>query len=111
MKVIKIVLILLFIFLGAIFCTFNRQEISLRYFGWNTGSFPLFILILVSLVGGMIVGFSVGWGERWKLRAKSREMGERVDTLQADLETLTPQRKTPEHSPAKPSEDEKPPLA
>lgn len=93
----KIVFIILFIILGATFCTLNRQEIFLRYFfGWNTGSFPLYLLVLTSIVAGMAVGISVGWGERRKLRAQSRDLGRRVKTLKEEIETLTPKEEIAE---------------
>lgn len=107
----KIVLIILFIIIAATFCTLNRQEISLSYFfGWNSGSFPLFLLILTSLVAGMAAGFSVGWGERRKLRAKARELRDRVKALQEDIEPQLPQEEKSEPS-AEPPEVPTPPLA
>ena len=51
---IKIILAVLFVILAATFSTLNREEISLRYFfGWATGPFPLFFLVLACLVIGM----------------------------------------------------------
>ena len=108
---VKIIFIILLIILGATFCTMNRQEIFLRYFfGWSTGSFPLYLLILTSLVAGIVVGFSVGWGERWKLRAKARELGKQIKTLKDDIETLTPKEDGPEPSEKVPDSGT-PPLA
>src|SRR3972149_5730334 len=99
---IKIVLLILLIILGATFSTLNRQEISLHYFwGWNTDPFPLYVFILASLVVGMIVGFSYGWKKRWELRSRARDLGERAKALKNDLQTLTTKEKLPEE--AKPS--------
>jgi uncharacterized integral membrane protein len=85
----KIIFIILFIILGATFCTLNRQEISLSYFfGWQTGFFPLYLLILISLIAGMAIGFSTGWGERRKLRATARDLGEQVQALREEMEPL-----------------------
>ena len=106
----KIIFIILFVILGATFCTLNRQEISLGYFfGWHTGSFPLFLLILASLVAGMVVGFSIGWGERWKLRAKARDLGEQVKALKEEIEPQPSKEENPELS-VKSPEAPKPPL-
>jgi uncharacterized integral membrane protein len=106
----KIIFIILFIILGATFCTLNRQEIALRYFfGWHTGSFPLFLLILISLVAGMVVGFSMGWGERRKLRAKGRDLRERVKALKEEIERQPSKEETPEPSTESP-ETPQPPL-
>ena len=92
---IRIFFIILFIIAVGTFCTLNRQEISLRYFfGWNTGSFPLYLLILISLVAGIVVGFAVGWGERWKLRAKARNLGDQAKTLKEEVETLVPKEES-----------------
>jgi uncharacterized integral membrane protein len=107
----KIILIIVLIILGATFCTLNREEISLRYFfGWNTSSFPLFLLILASLFAGMVLGFSVGWRERRKLRAQARDLRERVKALREEVETPTPMQKSSGLSPETPKVG-KPPLA
>jgi len=108
---IKIVFLILLIIGGATFATLNRQEISLHYFwGWNTGSFPLYIFILTSLVVGMIIGFSYGWKKRWELRSLARDLRKRAKTLKDDLQIITPKEEHPEE--AKPSpEVGKPPLA
>ncbi len=92
----KIILLFIVLMLGATFSTLNRQEISLRYFfGWQTGPFPLFLLVLVALALGVILGFMIGWGERWKLRSKTRDLGEQIKTLQEDVETRTPKERLP----------------
>ncbi|MBU1205776.1 MAG: LapA family protein, partial [Proteobacteria bacterium] len=110
LRVTKIIFIILFIILGAIFCTLNRQEISLGYFfGWRTGSFPFFLLILGSLIAGMLVGFSIGWGERRKLRAKARDLGEQVKALQEEVEPPPSKEENLESSTISP-EAPKPPL-
>jgi len=93
----KIILAALFIILAATFSSLNREEITLRYFfGWSTAPFPLFLLLLASLVAGMALGFSVDWGERWKLRAKARELGGRVKRLQDEIQSLSSKEKPPE---------------
>ncbi len=97
----------LFIILAATFSTLNREEVTLRYFfGWITPPFPLFLLLLASLVAGMVLGFSVDWGERWKLRAKARELGKRVKGLREEIESLTAQEK-PDEPPSTPPEASK----
>jgi uncharacterized integral membrane protein len=101
---VKIILAVLFLILVASFSTLNREEITLRYFfGWSTGPFPLFLLVLGCLVIGMALGFSVDWGERWKLRSKARGMRKQVKNLRQEIETLTAARTPPEPPPA-PSE-------
>ncbi len=95
----KIIFIILFIILGATFCTLNQQEISLSYFfGWQTRSFPLYLLIMISLIAGMIIGFSTGWRKRRKLRAMARDLGQQIRTLKADLEPQPPKGEPPEVS-------------
>jgi uncharacterized integral membrane protein len=95
----KIIFLVIVLILGATFSTLNRQEISLQYFfGWQTAPFPLFLLILGALALGVILGFTIGWGERWKFRSKARDLGEQIKTLQEDIETLTPKEGPPESS-------------
>ena len=87
----KIVVGIILVILGATFCALNRQEISLRYlFGWSTSPFPIFLLILGSLVGGMIVGVLVSWGGRRKLRAQVRDLEKQAKALREESATLTP---------------------
>jgi uncharacterized integral membrane protein len=109
--VIKIIFLILLIILGATFSTLNRQEISLHYFwGWNTGAFPLYVLILASLLVGIVAGFSFGWKKRWELRSRTRDLGERAKTLKNDLQTLAQKEEHPEEASPSP-EVGKPPLA
>lgn len=99
---IKIILAILFIVLVATFSTLNREEISLRYFfGWATGPFPLFLLVLACLVIGMALGFSVDWAASWKLKSKARGLRREIKHLQKEIETLTAART---HPPPAPSE-------
>ncbi|HYB21166.1 MAG TPA: LapA family protein [Thermodesulfobacteriota bacterium] len=100
---VKIFIAALFIILAATFSTLNREEVTLRYFfGWSTPPFPLFLLLLASLVVGMVLGFSVDWRERWKLRAKARALGVQVKVLRDEVESLTVKEETPEPPPAPP---------
>jgi uncharacterized integral membrane protein len=109
--VIKIIFLVLLIILGATFSTLNRQEISLHYFwGWNTGSFPLYVLILASLLAGMILGFAFGWKKRWELRSRTRDLGEKARALKNDLQTLDLKEEHSEETSPSP-EVGKPPLA
>jgi uncharacterized integral membrane protein len=88
---------IILVILGATFCALNRQEISLRYFfGWSTSLFPLFLLILGSIVAGMIVGFLVGWGGRRKLRAQVRDLEKQAEALRVESATLAPKEEGPE---------------
>ena len=109
---IRIIIFVLFIFAGAAFCTVNREEITLRYFfGWETGPFPLFLLILAALTAGMIVGFSVGWGERWKLRGKGRDLTAKIEALREEIESFSKEVKEIPAPAPKPPEAEKSPPA
>jgi uncharacterized integral membrane protein len=93
----KVIVGIIFVILGATFCALNRQEISLRYlFGLSSSPFPLFLLILGSLVGGMIVGVLVGWGRRRKLRAEVRDLEKQAKALREESATLAPKEEGPE---------------
>ena len=89
----KIIVGIILVILGATFCALNRQEISLRYFfGWNTRPFPLFLLILGSVMGGIIVGFLAGWGGRRKLGAEARDLEKQAEALREESATLKPKK-------------------
>ncbi len=107
---VKIIFIILLIILGATFCTLNQQEISLSYFfGWQTRPFPLYLLLLISLIAGLIIGFSTGWGRRRKLRATARDLGEQIEVLREIMEPQPSKGEPPEPSTKSP-EAPKPPL-
>ena len=107
----KIVLSILFVILVASFCTLNRQEISLRYFfGWNTALFPLFLLLLASLILGMVAGFLIGWIGRWNLRTEARHLRKQLKALEGEIENLTPKEEGSAPPPQTP-EVNKPPLS
>jgi uncharacterized integral membrane protein len=87
----KAIVGIILVILGATFCSLNRQEISLRYFfGWNSRPFPLFLLILGSVVGGMIVGSLIGWGGRRKLRAEVRDLEKQAEALKEENASRQP---------------------
>jgi uncharacterized integral membrane protein len=107
----KIIVGIILVILGATFCALNRQEIFLRYFlGWNTSPFPLFLFILGSLGGGMIVGFLVGWGGRRKLRAEMHDLEKQAQALREEIATLMPKEEGPE-IPSKGAEVNNPPFS
>jgi len=111
MNLAKIVLFILFVILVATFCTLNRQEISLRYFfGWNTAFFPLFLLLLASLILGMAVAFIIGWIGRWSLRTEARQLRKQRKALEGEIEDLTPKEEGAAPSPQTP-EVNKPPFS
>jgi len=100
---VRIILAVLLVILAATFSALNREEIVLRYFlGWATPSFPLFLLVLASLFLGMVLGFSVDWGERWKLRSRAGELRNRVKELRKEIESLTTEKTPPEPPPTPP---------
>ena len=107
----KIILLVISVVIVATFSTMNQQEISLRYFfGWETVPFPLFLLILASLILGSILGFLIGLGDRWKLRMQARDLGKKAKALREEIETLAKKPEPPE-SPLVPPEAEKTPSA
>jgi putative membrane protein len=107
----KIILIAISVVIVATFSTMNQQEISLRYFfGWETVPFPLFLLILASLILGLIFGFLIGLGERWKVRTQARDLGKKVKVLREEIETLAKKPESPE-PPLVPPEAEKTSIA
>jgi len=107
----KIILIVIFIVIVATFSTMNQQEISLRYFfGWETVPFPLFLLILASLILGLILGCLVSLGDQWKLWTEARDSGKRVNALREEIKTLSKKPEPPE-APLPPSSADKTPSA
>ncbi len=82
-------LLILIVFLGATFAVMNREEVTLRFFfNWQTGPIPFFLFIFIALGAGLVVGFLFGWGERRKIRKKGRELGAQIESLRGEVEAL-----------------------
>jgi uncharacterized integral membrane protein len=90
-------LILVFlIFIGATFATVNREEVRIRFFfDWETGPIPFFLFIFIALGAGWVVGSLFGWGERRKLRNKGRELSDRIESLKEEVEALRKETQPP----------------
>lgn len=87
-KVIKPVFVTLLFILGITFSMQNAQPLKLKYyFGLETPDIPLFLLVLVSvLVGVLLVGMSF-IVDQWSFRRTIREKERRIASLEKEIKT------------------------
>jgi uncharacterized integral membrane protein len=61
-KRIALVLIVLLVALGVVaFVLENRQKIALSFLGWSSIEMPVAVIVVLSLIGGLVIGPLLGW--------------------------------------------------
>jgi uncharacterized integral membrane protein len=67
----------------AIFALQNADQVTVRFLAWQIERAPLAAVILVAgAVGAILVGL-IGFVQRWKLRARIRQLEARLQNLEA----------------------------
>jgi lipopolysaccharide assembly protein A len=67
---------------AAIFAYQNTSPVVIEFLGWRKEG-PLFLVIMLSILVGVIFTALVGVVRRWKLRSKIRQLESRISQLQA----------------------------
>ena len=90
MNYVKLV-VLVFVFILAVsFAAENTQPITLTYykdyfFGWETPTFPMYLLMFIPFFVGIVVGSLVGFGSRVNLKNTARNLHKSNRELQEKL--------------------------
>jgi putative membrane protein len=94
-KVIKPIFITLLFIVGITFSMKNAEPLTLKYyFGLETPEIPLFLLVLVSvLVGVLLAGLSF-IVDQWSFRKSLREKERRIASLEKELKEYREQART-----------------
>jgi uncharacterized integral membrane protein len=85
-RLLKTVLLLLLFIAGITFAVENTQPFVLRYyFGFESPPIPLFLLVLVSvLLGVLLAGLGFLFDE-WSMRRTLRQKDREIESLQREL--------------------------
>lgn len=93
-KVIKPVFVTLLFILGITFSMENSQPLALKYYGLETPEIPLFLLVLVAvLVGVLLAGMSF-LVDQWSVRKTLREKERRIASLEKELKQCQDEQRT-----------------
>lgn len=85
-RLVKIIAITLLFILGITFAMENNDSVSLRFFGWESRPIPIFLMVVVSvLFGVLLAGFGFLFDQR-SLKRALREKERRIATLEAEVQ-------------------------
>lgn len=94
-KVIKPVFITLLFILGITFSMQNAEPLKLKYyFGLETPEIPLFLLVLVAILFGVLLAGVSFIIDQWSFRRALRERERRIATLEKELKECQEQQRT-----------------
>ena len=86
----KLVILVLVFILAVSFAAENTQSVTLAYykdyfFGWETPTFPMYLLIFIPFFIGIVVGSLVGFGDRLNLKNTLRKLHQSKAELEEKL--------------------------
>lgn len=86
---IKALLLIALLFLAITFGTQNAESVSLRYyFGVASIPVPLYLVIYLALILGIIAGMAIDVYSRVTLKRRVKELGKTNNSLRAELAEL-----------------------
>jgi uncharacterized integral membrane protein len=118
MKYLTLLLILICSLVLLCFLYLNQGLVTITWFpggGYQTPPVPLFAVIMLSVIAGVLMAGLIGMTEQLRLRVRNRQLTKRADRLERELDALRPADAAPgptEPSPPElPSETETPQLS
>ena len=91
MRLLSRALLALVIALALALALVNRETVSIDLGAWVVTA-PLYLLLIVTLAVGLIIGWSVAWFGGTKHRRRAREEGRRATMLQDRVDAIERQR-------------------
>jgi uncharacterized integral membrane protein len=82
-KAVKIVFLTLLFMLGIALAVENTEPVALSYFGHRLVPMPLFALVLVSVLAGVLLAAAAFLVDLWSLRRALREKDRELAALRA----------------------------
>jgi len=98
MKYLTLLLILLFSFALLCFLYLNQGLVVIKYFpgvGHQAPPIPLFAVIMLAVIAGVLMSGVIGMGEQLRLRFRLRQANRRNIDLERRLETATGETDSP----------------
>lgn len=99
MKYLTLLLILLFSFALLCFLYLNQGLVVIKYFpgdGHQAPPIPLFAVIMLAVIAGVLMAGVIGMGEQLRLRFRLRQANRRNIDLEQRLETITGEADSPD---------------
>lgn len=112
MKFLTLLLILVCSLALLCFLFLNQGLVTITWFpggGHQTPPVPLFVVIMLSVIAGVLMAGLIGMAEQLRLRVRNRQLKNRADRLERELAELKPAENPPAPS-ERPPEAETPQL-
>jgi putative membrane protein len=103
MAILKLLVGLVVVFLLVVFAIANMQAVAVSFYFYKTPAIPLFVIIFISVLVGVMLAWLLVIGEQLSLRGKVRAKDKRIKELEKELEEVekrlakvSPQEEIPE---------------
>ncbi len=88
MVIFKLLIGMILVFILVAFAIANMQGVAVSFYFYHTPQIPLFVVIFLSLLLGVIVAWGLAVSEQLRLRGQVRARNKEVRRLQAEIEAL-----------------------
>jgi uncharacterized integral membrane protein len=101
-KIVSFIVLVPIAILGVMFAVANRQTVTVSFDPFDTAqpayalSVPLFVLVFLVLVAGVILGGCAAWVGQGKWRKVARRLDSDVAQLKQQMHSLRPSEPTPQ---------------
>ena len=109
MAILKLLVGLVVVFLLVVFAIANMEAVAVSFYFYKTPAIPLFVVIFISLLLGVMLAWVLVVGEQLRLRNQLRARDRRIKELEKELESLegrlarvAPQERPQEEPPQSP---------
>ena len=104
MAILKLLVGLVVVFLLVVFAIANMEAVAVSFYFYKTPSVPLFVVIFISLLLGVMLAWVLVIGEQFRLRNQVRSKDRRIRELERELESLEDRlaKLVPEEGPVAP---------
>ena len=106
MAILKLFVGLVVVFLLVVFAISNMEAVAVSFYFYKTPSVPLFVVIFISLLLGVMLAWMLVIGEQFRLRNQVRSKDRRIKELERELEGLEDRlaKLVPEERPVAPEQ-------
>lgn len=88
MAILKLLVGLVVVFLLVAFAIANMEAVAVSFYFYKTPAIPLFVIIFISVLVGVMLAWILVIGEQISLRSKVRAKDKRIKELERELEEL-----------------------
>ncbi len=88
MAILKLLVGLVVVFLLVVFAIVNMEPVAVSFYFYKTPAIPLFVIIFISVLVGVMLAWLLVIGEQLSLRSKVRSKEKRIKELEKEVEEL-----------------------